>query len=178
MRAFTAIDLPEEIKHNILELEKNMPLQNLTIVDEAAMHITLHFFAEINERQAAKIVEVISGMHTGSFSVAVSGTSYFGDRDIRVVYAKVADPEGRISALYENIGKILMNERIPFDRKDRFTPHITLARCKKGTIQLRRFIEEHSNYEFGIFEARRISFKKSELNGKAHIYTTLLDHEI
>lgn len=177
MRAFTAIDLPKDVKHNILELEKSMPLQNLTVVGEAAMHITLHFFADINESQASKIIEAVNAVHTGRFTAAVSGLSFFGDNDIRVVFAKVAD-QGQMSMLYEDIGKALIKDGIPFDRKNSFTPHITIARCREGTPQLRAFIERYSDYGFGSFEAKSISFKKSELNGKTPVYTTLLDHEI
>lgn len=178
MRAFIAIDLPEEIKSNILELDKTIPKHNLTFVGDSALHITIHFFADISDVQASKVIDIINGTSPGKFKVALTGISYFGGDDIRVVFAKIDDPSGRISRLYEDMGSKFTNEKISFDRKRSFVPHATIARCRGGTARLMKFIEQHSEYDLGEFEVTKISFMKSDQTQGGHVYTTLLEHEI
>jgi 2'-5' RNA ligase len=63
-----------------------------------------------------------------------------------------------------------------FPREEReFTPHLTLARTKQGTIspRLRNAIEKHSTQEFGMTDASAFQLIESEIKSTGPEYTTL-----
>ncbi len=178
MRAFTAIDLPEQIRVKISRIVEDMPEHNLSFVKEADMHITLHFFGSIWENQKSRVIEAINSINIGKFETRAVGFSYFGDREIKVVFAKVEDHEGKIAQIYEGIGTKLSDSGIHYDRREKFIPHITIARCKGDNPKLREFIGENSEHDFGSFVVSKISFRSSTLSERGPMYSTLFEHEI
>ncbi|HVP92689.1 MAG TPA: hypothetical protein VMS94_02980, partial [Acidobacteriota bacterium] len=56
-----------------------------------------------------------------------------------------------------------------------FSPHLTIARVKseRNKAELERFIDEKSNYEFGIVKAACLRLKRSDLTPRGPIYSTL-----
>ncbi len=133
MRCFTGIDIPDRIKKRILEVQGLMPRENLTLVREDALHITLHFFDHISEQQVQEVIGALDLELPGKFDVDIRGVSYFGGKEIRTIFAKVNDPEGRITSLYRSIGSSLASSGVRYDAKA-YTPHITIARCKRDGI--------------------------------------------
>lgn len=177
MRCFTGIDVPDQIKKRILEVQGLMPRENLTLVREDALHITLHFFDHISENQVRKVIEALDSESPGKFDVDIRGISYFGGKEIHTIFVKVNDPEGRITSLYHNIGESLASGGVRYDSKA-YTPHITIARCKRDGYRLAGFMDGNSDTEFGSFSVERIFLKQSVLSNQGPVYTTLHEHEI
>jgi RNA 2',3'-cyclic 3'-phosphodiesterase len=178
MRAFTAIEIPDDIKDNILKISETLRHSGVSLVKKEAIHITLHFFQEIDDAEASKIAEAMDTIHTGAFDVDLRGISYFGDREVRVVFAKVSDPSGNIARIFNGIGMELSKSGIEFDRKEAFTPHATIARVKTRIPELKSIIGSLSDYEMGNFMISRISLIKSVLSEEGPRYSLLHEHEI
>ncbi len=178
MRAFTAISLPESVKKKTLEIVQSMPSQGLTMVKEDAMHITLHFFEEIDEEKSHSVIEAINSIKIDPFEADVRGISYFGVRIPRVIFAKVNDPSGNITKIFNEIGVILDDNGVRYDKKDQFVPHITIARSRNPNPNLKRFIDENSDLEFGSIKISEIMFIRSKLNPNGPSYTVLYNHRI
>ncbi len=173
MRAFTGIDLPDEIKGSIAEVQARLPGNGIVPVNKDHLHITMHFFPEINDEEAAKVISAIDNANLSKFEVEVSGISYFGGSEARVVYAEVGDNEGSVKTIYNQISSELSKNSIPFDAKGTYVPHITIARSKSRNPYIRQFIADNLNHEFGRFAVKGIFFKKSVLTGKGPVYTDL-----
>ena len=172
MRAFTAIELPEELRARIYDLTKKIP-GNITEVSKENLHVTMHFFEEIGEDRIKDISETLDSIKVSRFKASVHGLSHFGGKEINVIYAKVFDNRS-IKRMYYQISRDLQSKGIFFDTGTDFTPHITLARVKmKADPNLRDFINENAEYSFGDFEVNSISLKRSVLGGSGPEYTTI-----
>ena len=179
MRAFSAIDVPDKIREKIFKFQKILPRQSLSFVQRKAMHITLHFFENINESQAAIVSQAISNFNTAPFEVEVNGVSYFGKGSaIRVIYAKVNDSAKQISALYSQISQVLIDSKTPFDHKYEYVPHITIARCKDSPAYLKDIIMQNQDHMFGKFISRKVLLQKSTLTPLGSEYTLLHESKV
>ncbi|MDE1767950.1 MAG: RNA 2',3'-cyclic phosphodiesterase [Candidatus Micrarchaeota archaeon] len=178
MRAFTGIDLPDQIKESIAGAQARLAGNGIVPVNKAHLHITMHFFPQISDGQAAKVINAIDTQNLSEFEVEVKGVSYFGGSDVRVVYAGVEDPEGSIKTIYDQISSELSKNSVPFDVKGAYLPHVTIARSKSRNPYLRQFIADNLNYEFGRFAVKGIFFKKSVLTQKGPVYTDLYERQI
>lgn len=178
MRAFTGIDLPDQVKESISMVQSGMPPEGITPVRKDALHITLHFFENITKAQCTNVMDAIAKAGISKFRVRVKGVAHFGGSQIRVVYAWIDDTEGKIPELYEKIGDDISKHGIYYDKKERFIPHITIARCRSSGMRLRKFIEENSDYDFGEADVENVFLKNSVLSSEGPAYTTLFDHKI
>jgi len=132
MRAFIAIDLPEEIKSKIAELEDDLKRCDLAFrwVRPENLHLTLKFLGNIDQEQISKIKEAItkiSGKFT-AFQVSLSDFGFFpNERKPRIFFVNIDKEE-----LLKSIARELEEELEPlgFDKENRFKSHITLARIK------------------------------------------------
>jgi RNA 2',3'-cyclic 3'-phosphodiesterase len=178
MRCFTSIDLPQSVTGLISELQSKIQHDNVVPVKEEAMHITLHFFENIKESQSSAVEEAIRSIGIGKFSVKVKGLSHFGGDRMRILFANIEDTEGKVFLLQKEVGEVLSILGVDYDQKEKFIPHITIARCRGDSSWLKGFIDLHSGVEFGSFTIDRILFKKSELSPNGPVYTNLFEHKI
>ena len=176
MRAFIAIDLPDELKDNIVQLEKALNLGGLVLVKREALHITLQFLGEIDDAQAEKVKAALSAVKFHPFSAKLAGLSYFSPEFIKVIFVKISEGAQDVSELYELIANALMTAGINFQRED-YTPHITIARVKHALDRnkLASIIEKGSNVELGSLSVNSVVFKKSILSGEGPAYTDLYE---
>lgn len=178
MRGFTGIEIDDKLKRRISEISEQLPGMGLSIVNENSLHVTLHFFENFNEQSSMKISGILGGISTGPFEVGVRGISFFGGNQVRIVFAKIEDPGGRILSIHRTVAAQLYREKIDYDMEKDFIPHITIARSRESGLELREFIEEHKDYAFGSFFVSRISLKRSDLTPQGPVYKTLSEHEI
>jgi 2'-5' RNA ligase len=132
MRAFIAVDLPEEI-HAALS-QKQAALRaacpDARWTRPEGIHLTLKFLGEISNAQVSQVTGALAALgRFAPFSVQVRAFGFFPDaRRPRVFWAGLEAPPalaelaGRVEAAMEGLG---------FPREERpFKPHLTLARFK------------------------------------------------
>ncbi len=175
MRAFVAIDLPEEIRKKLHALEGGMP-GRVSLVQEQNLHITLQFLGDINEAALTKVVAAVSAIKENPFKVEIKGISYFGKKEeVRVVFAGI-DDGNKTASIYSRLCDSLSSSGVSFKAEKEYTPHVTLGRPKPGPqTELLEFIGKHSGDSFGCFEANSISVKKSTLAPDCPVYETLYE---
>ncbi|MHA2186089.1 MAG: 2'-5' RNA ligase family protein, partial [Promethearchaeota archaeon] len=84
----------------------------------------------------------------------------------------------RIKDLVENLLYEELN--IPYDRRNKFKPHLTIGRLRKERINyktmdvFRKLINDNKSHEFGEFNINQVKLKKSELTKTGPIYTDLV----
>jgi len=170
MRVFIAIELPENIKNYLKDLQKSLTDIKASFVKE--FHLTLKFLGEVSDEDIENIKEALSKIKPEKFSVNLSKLGFFSNEDyIRVVWAGL-EPEKKVLDLQKKID--LSMESFGFRREKDFKSHLTLARVK-FIENKKEFVEKIKSLEikpFG-FEVSSFSLIKSTLTRDGPIYEEL-----
>ncbi len=137
MRAFVAIDLPDQILKELArrQAEFRAICRDARWTRPEGIHLTLKFLGEIGDEQVKEVASelaVVGGFE--KFPVEIKGFGFFSDaKHPRVFWAGVvappelADLAGRVEDALEKIG---------FAREQRaYSPHLTLARFREARSQ-------------------------------------------
>lgn len=176
MRAFIALEVPEEIKERVEALGKELGAEGLTLVKRNAMHITLQFLGEISEEQAGHVKEAMQTIKFAPFQAELSGISYFTPQFIKVIFIKVARGSDELKELYAKLGDALSASEVSFENEN-YVPHLTVARVKHigDKRRLLQTIGNHAGTEFGSFAASSVVLKKSVLGPSGPEYSDLYE---
>ena len=159
MRAFVAIDLSENVKDYLAELQEPLTkLRYLTPVDPKIMHITLKFLGEINEKDLGKIKTNMMKLK-GKYKLTLDKVGTFPGR---VIWVSAKDNEET-----SEIAKQLEN----YD----FHNHITLARIK-GKANLTDFLK--IKVEPLEFQVNKIVLKESKLTPDGPEYSNIFEVDL
>ena len=177
MRAFIALDVPEEIRQRAETLGNEFRMDGITLVKGDAMHITLQFLGEIDAAAGEKVVEAMKEVKRTPFRVSLSGLSYFTPRLIRVIFVELNGGGQEVKELYGKLSKVLSAKGIAFGQENDYTPHFTIARVKRvGDMRrLREALAKNSKAELGSFNATSIALKESTLTPEGPVYRTLYE---
>ncbi len=142
MRLFVAIDLPEDVKECLSDLQSALP--NARWVDPDGMHLTLRFIGDLDPRQAEDVDDVLSGVSGRPFALRLKGLGTFG-RPLRSLWVG-AEPNAALSALAEKVDAALGRLRLDMDKR-KFTPHVTLARFREPPgPALESYMQTHGDF--------------------------------
>lgn len=176
MRAFIAVDVPQEIRAKVAGVGAGLKEQASSIVPvkEDAVHVTLQFLGEISDDTAANVTSAMQAIRMADFEISISGVGTFGSR---TVYANVANGAEALRELYLRLSEGLDAFGIPFEGNDygKYTPHVTIARIK-GYIDKKRLsslLQPYGHAEFGRFMADSFVLKKSTLTPQGPVYEEL-----
>ena len=172
MRAFLAIEIPDDIKQYLKTIIKTMAtkVDGVKWVNEEGQHITLKFFVEIEEARAWKIKEAVSMLEKkySPFVATTKGLSAFPDkRRARVIVITLEKGVDNIKMIFNDIERGLSTLGIEKERRE-FSPHITLGRRKIPMPLLDRDIIEMEEKTFII---EKLVLFKSTLTKEGPIYT-------
>src|SRR5574337_1929393 len=130
MRAFIAIDLPEEIHAALSRQQAGFRAASPDARWTRGIHLTLKFLGEISNERVRAVTAALSGCAPfQEFSVEVRGFGFFPDaRRPKVFWAGVKAPRD-LPKLAEEIE--VQMDKLGFAREQRaYSPHLTLARFK------------------------------------------------
>lgn len=172
MRCFLAIKLPEEIKNEILKIQKQLPEAKLKLVEPQNLHLTLKFLGNINDFQLNKIKEALKKIKFEKFRASLGDIGVFPSYDfIRVVWVGM-EPSEKIKQLHEKIDFVIEKENFKQDKN--FESHITLARIK-FIKNKEEFIKKLKEIKVKPIEflVEKFSLEKSTLTREGPIYETI-----
>ncbi|TDK43870.1 RNA 2',3'-cyclic phosphodiesterase [Antarcticimicrobium luteum] len=164
MRAFIAIDLPEEVTAPLVRLQAGLPAGRP--VAEENLHLTLAFLGDQEEVVLEGLHYELEGIKAPPFELCFSGLGTFGGNRPRILFADVA-PESALTDLHRRVtGALRRAGMVP--PRERFHPHVTLGRFGNGAAadvaaRLRGFLAEHGDTPlpgfavtgFGLYESTR-----------------------
>ena len=135
MRLFIAIDLPEDIRSALAELERDLkPISDsVRWVAPDSVHLTLKFIGETPESRVEEIDAALAALSWKPFMVLVRGIGFFpGKRSPRVLWAGL--DASTMDGLAQQIDTRM--ERLGFEKEKRAfrPPHLTLARSRDKRI--------------------------------------------
>lgn len=170
-RIFIAISIPEEIKHKLVEVEKNFKNLSLRFVKPENLHLTLVFNEwsdEFSIEKMKKIMEELTKRHQ-SFILRIEKITLGPDfKRPRMVWA-VGEKSLELENLWKDLREKLKENNIPFDDKYPLKVHLTLARAR-GRELFGRKIDKIINIAFPVKE---IALIESHLKPEGAEYNIL-----
>lgn len=179
MRLFIAIEIPDQIKKAMAEVQGR--LKN-TGVDAGwtrpeGIHLTLKFMGEVQESKVPEIMAALTKavQDVKSFRLDVAGTGAFPNpKNARVVWIGVSGEIDVLTKLQAAVEEAIT--RLGFKQEDRaFTPHLTLGRIKfiRSRDTWLKALEEIKGIKLSAFDVHAVSLMKSELKLSGAIYTEI-----
>lgn len=182
VRAFLAIELEDELRHKIYEIEKEFKKidAKISYVEERNLHITLKFFGEIDLEGLDKISEKIEGVLSNyePFGINVKGCGAFPSKDhIKVLWFGTQDNK-ILNQLHDDLDAEF--ESIGIEKDRNFSTHVTFGRMKseKNKAAVRDEIEKYESREIGPMNVRKIILMKSTLTPEGPVYNPIKEYKI
>jgi 2'-5' RNA ligase len=177
LRAFIAIDLPENVRSSLGEAQEVLKLQRFRVkwVRPQNIHLTLKF---LGNTDAADIDKIVAAMALATkdcavISLAVKGIGVFPDiRRPRVIWAGLSGQLEILQDIQQTLDGHLADLGFPKETRG-FKAHLTLGRIK-GKIacdRLKATIVKLKGFESKPFVVNRIILFKSELRPSGAVYT-------
>ncbi|MBU1212714.1 MAG: RNA 2',3'-cyclic phosphodiesterase [Alphaproteobacteria bacterium] len=160
-RLFTAIELPEEIREDLGDLEQ--PLPGVRWIDMDDLHLTLRFAGDIDKRTANEFAGFLAGIDVSAFPMRLSGLGTFGGREPRILWAGV-DAGEELERLARANERAARNAGLDPALRT-FKPHITLARLKNAQPErLARYLQKHGAFRTEPFYVTHFTLFSSKPN--------------
>ena len=183
LRVFICIELPEQIREHIAELQGQLkPLGNgVSWTRPEGIHLTLKFLGDVESDQINAIAEAVelASRVGGPFPVTVSGTGGFPSLiRPRVLWVGITERSGRLGQIQSQIDRELARLGYPREQR-RFLPHLTLGRVK-APDSVKEICMEMQRRGFApmTYSVHGIIVMRSDLKPDGAIYTPLKTLEL
>ncbi|MEM3091224.1 MAG: RNA 2',3'-cyclic phosphodiesterase [Candidatus Pacearchaeota archaeon] len=126
MRIFISMDIPEEIKNEIVKIQDSLPEFEGKITEKENLHLTLKFLGEVNKEKLELVKEYLMrfSIKVKNFEAIIDDIGIFSERSVRIVWLHVSNCD----ELQKSVDEALSNL---FEKEKRFMAHLTIARVKK-----------------------------------------------
>lgn len=166
MRSFIAIDIPEEIKSEIVKIQKKLSESGLfsgKLTERENLHLTLKFLGELSEKEIEEVKSGLKNIKLEKFKASFGKLGVFSESFIRIIWIEL-----------ENCGKLQgeIDKKLEglFAKENRFMSHLTIARVKKVEDR-KKLIDEIEKIKINKeFDVSEFKLKKSTLTEKGPIY--------
>ncbi|UCC97733.1 MAG: RNA 2',3'-cyclic phosphodiesterase [Phycisphaerales bacterium] len=187
MRCFIAIDISEQIRKSLADLQNELRRKadirkgDVKWVAPEAMHLTLKFLGEIKAEQTVDVCNIAgaaAGRHR-SFDLEVEQVGHFGGASARVLWIGAGQDCRALVQLHEDLEQEL--DLAGWAREARkFSAHLTLCRVRnaKAGIKLVQMIRPYEDLNLGSMPVDSLCVYQSELTPKGPIYTALGKYEL
>lgn len=179
MRTFIAIEIPEETKRAMAEVQARLKGSGAEAnwTRPEGIHLTLKFLDEVPEERVSEITAALTqaAYGRGRFRLQVAGIGVFpNEKKPRVVWIGISGELDKLRKLQASVEEQMV--LLGFQPEDRrFTPHLTLGRIKHLLLRgsWMRALEGVKDIELPGFEVAAISLMKSELQPTGAVYTEI-----
>ena len=183
IRAFIAVELPEELKKELTELETQLKKNSPPVVkwvDPNSIHITLKFLGEISEASIDELMLAMeeSAQEISPFKLAVCQLGAFPAIDRpQVIWVGVTGAMEKLAQLQKNIEAY--TEQLGFKRESRaFSPHLTLGRVRDETrpnesLRIGQLLKDTAFVALHNIDVNAINLMKSQLTTTGAIHTCI-----
>lgn len=177
MRAFLAIDLPQDLKEKIFAFSRRIARQGeMKLVEKENLHLTLLFLGEISEEEGKKVAGVLEGLSgLGEIRLRLGKAEFFpAGKKPNGIWIKVEGEKEKLFALYKKIVNGVLWAGIKLAERDlRFSPHITIGRVRKKMKLLG--LEGKEELEGQEFLVEKVVFFRSKLSSRGPKYSKIAE---
>ncbi|MCV0414736.1 MAG: RNA 2',3'-cyclic phosphodiesterase [Brevundimonas sp.] len=131
LRLFTALSIPEDVAETLQRRQSGLPGARWRPLE--ALHVTLAFHGEMDERRADDLASELSRVGGAPFQIALKGVGAFGDAHrSHTIWAGVETPNQALSVLAGRCRAAAARAGIAAEARE-YRPHVTLAYLKPQT---------------------------------------------
>jgi 2'-5' RNA ligase len=178
MRTFIAVELPENIKNKIGELQAPLKRTDAFVswVKPENIHITLKFLGEVPEEKMNEVFSATEAAlkETKRFKMNLKRMGAFPDfRRPRVIWVGTGKGGEELLSMANKIEEEM--EKIGYPKENRkFSPHFTIGRVKspKNIEKLMELVKS-TDFETEDIGVNEVTVMKSQLHPAGAIYTSL-----
>ncbi len=183
IRSFVAIELPDELKLGLVQLEAQLKINtqsSVKWVDPYRIHLTLKFLGSIAVEKTAEITRAVeeSAQRISPFHLEVKDLGVFPNlRRVQVAWVGIGGEVDKLSQLQQRVESNLVP--LGFAPESRpFTPHLTLARLRHQASldERQRFGQLILGTRFEAvytIEVATVSLMRSQLTREGAIYSRI-----
>lgn len=182
MRVFIAVDISEQIKEAIGRLQEhlrkktNIGKGQASWVRPDAMHLTLKFLGEIDDKQLAEVSKTVEEIakEYKSFELNVESVGFFGERSARVLWVGSGAGSEKLSVLAKEIDERLAQAGFAKEGRE-FAAHLTLCRIKDIAAgkSLTEEAGRFTDFKAGTVLIDAVRVYQSQLTPTGPVYTAL-----
>ncbi len=179
MRLFIGLDLPNEIKSNLLEFQNDLKNDGVKGFYKRVenFHLTIEFLGEISINKLNDLKEIISkvALNHKVFLLELSGLGCFPSlKRPHTLWSGFKGELDKLHALQVDLRKALLNKE--FILEDRlYKPHMSLISrpdfCDKE-------LSEYKDRHFGKFEVNEVVLFESKSEGGKRIYNRVFSSKL
>jgi 2'-5' RNA ligase len=187
LRTFVAVELSGEVKARAMNLIDRLKTSGVKAswTNPEKMHLTLKFLGDTPETLLAEVCRAVqkASEKIACFELRFGGAGAFPHAQRpQILWMGVESGLAEVTSLQESVDEALFQLRYPRERR-RFTPHLTLGRCRGGTPEqfqeIRRIIEENTAFPGGVSIIEEVVVFESMLErGAEPVYEALSRTEL
>jgi 2'-5' RNA ligase len=187
MRLFIAIDINEEIRKALGELQRQLQRKadfrqgDVKWVRPELIHLTLKFLGEVEDEKITSVCETVkdvAGKHE-SFELNIESVGCFGGRSAKVLWVGTGDGKDKLFDLQKDLEeKLALAGFAPEDRE--FSGHLTLCRIKSSAagFKLAAMSKDFEDLRLGVISVDSVSVYQSQLTPAGPVYTVLGNYKL
>ena len=130
-RLFAALPVPDELADRLEPL--SVDIHGARWRKRHHYHVTLCFYGQVDGEVANELADALEQVRAPSIELELSGVGWFGRREPRALYARVASTPA-LEDLANDCRKLARQFRINLGQ-DPFAPHITVAYCNQSPLE-------------------------------------------
>jgi 2'-5' RNA ligase len=179
MRLFVAIEIPEDIKKLLAEVQEQIKDSGVDAgwTRSEGIHLTLKFLGDVPEANVPEIMTALSHATketTGLRLELVGAGAFPNPKNARVVWIGVSGETDKLTRIQVAVEETMV--ALGFKREDRsFSPHLTLGRIKfiRSRDKWLKALDGIKDVKLSGFDVRTVSLMKSELKPSGAVYTEI-----
>jgi len=183
VRSFIAIELPDELKVGLAQLEAQLKLgkpSSVKWVDPSGIHLTLKFLGNIAVGRISAITQAMeeATRELSPFQLKVTGLGVFPNlKRVQVAWVGIGGEVDKLGQLQQRIESNLVPLGFAAESR-RFTPHLTLARLRDraSADERQRFGQLIASTKFEAvytIKVDALNLMRSQLTREGAIYSRL-----
>jgi len=171
IRLFVGLALPENIKKQVLSLDKN--LVGAAWKNEEKLHLTLSFVGNTEEPRAEELMRELRFIRFPTFHLALKEIGYFANGDIpHHLWAGIEETKA-LCELQEKVAAVVRKVGLAGQDKFKFHPHVTLAKLQGVSMSsVMDYISRNNLFHSDLFEVTSFALFSSHAkeNGEGKHY--------
>lgn len=176
IRLFAAVAVPEDIGAPLLRRQHGLPGARWRPLE--ALHITLRFFGDVQERVAEDLDLELSRVTSAPFGLTLDSVGAFGEGpDIHAVWAGVAE-SAPLRTLAGRCETAARRAKMTADSRG-YRPHVTLAYLRRpDPADVATWIEANSLLQSPAFAVDRFGLYSTHQTGEGTRYVLERDYRL
>jgi 2'-5' RNA ligase len=169
-RLFVAIRPPQPIRAMLLGVMGGVSGARWQSDDQ--LHLTLRFIGDADRHVEADLIAGLAGVRHPPFEISIAGMGSFARRGRpEAIWAGVA-PHDQLKTLHKKVDQACQRAGLAPEGRA-YSPHITLARLKRGAGSLRHLVEADGGLTSAPFLVDSFCLYESELTPEGAIYSPI-----